>query len=276
MKLSIGAFSFFNSMQQGTMDIFGYLETVKYRYRLDAVDLWNGFYGTEEDGLVLPPSDEQLRKIRQALDQKELTVANIAVDGAHLIDADPAKREKLYQNALANLRASEILGAKTVRIDFCNNQTSEINEQDFEYIVAKYRELCERAAQHGYLVGPENHMGAALNPHLHQRIAEAVDHPNYGILLHLHRWKPEYAGGDTLVAPWVVHTHVDANTAVAEDVQASIAALHMAGFNGYWAVEHNAKNSQYAEIEWLLAAVKRLFHQTGKSEVTAEEVAAHS
>jgi sugar phosphate isomerase/epimerase len=103
-------------------------------------------------------------------------------------------------------------------------------------------------------------MGAALDPYLLKRIAEAVDHPNFGILLHLKRWKPEFSNGDAIVAPWVVHTHVDANTATADGFPASIEALHKAGYQGSWAVEYNAKNSQYDEIEWLLASVKRVFN----------------
>ncbi|MDB4865686.1 MAG: Sugar phosphate isomerase/epimerase [Cohnella sp.] len=266
MKLSIGGFSFFNSLLEGKMDIYGYLETVKYRYRLDAVDLWNGFFGTEDhDGLVRIRDEQGIRKIREALDERQLTVANIAIDGAHLIDKDAAKREKLYQNALVNLRASEILGAKTVRIDFCKSDTEVINEQDFDYIVKRYREFSERAAEHNYIVGPENHMGAALDPNLMKRIAEAVNHPNFGILLHLKRWKPEFPNGDALVAPWVVHTHVDAKTVVSEEAKVSIDALLEAGYNGYWAVEYNAKENQYAEIEYMLASVKRLLTQTAKA-----------
>ncbi|MFC5650461.1 sugar phosphate isomerase/epimerase family protein [Paenibacillus solisilvae] len=266
LKLSVGAFSFFNTMQAGKMDIFGYLESVKFRYRLDTVDLWNGFFGTEdESGLVLLPGEEKIRKIREAIDEKGLTVANIALDGVHLIDQGADLRERLYQNALLHLRASEILGAKTVRIDICSSRTDEITEQDFDYIVNRYREYCDRAAEHGYTVGPENHMGAALNPHLLKRIAEAVDRPNFGILLHLKRWKPEFADGDAIVAPWVVHTHIDAKTVASSDVVGSIRALEQAGYNGFWAVEYNAKENQYAEMEWMLAAVKRLFYHKAQA-----------
>lgn len=44
MNISIGGYSFYNTFLEGKMDVFGYLETVKYRYRMDAVDLWNGFF----------------------------------------------------------------------------------------------------------------------------------------------------------------------------------------------------------------------------------------
>ena len=47
MNISIGGYSFYNTFLDGKMDVFGYLETVKYRYRMDAVDLWNGFSSIE-------------------------------------------------------------------------------------------------------------------------------------------------------------------------------------------------------------------------------------
>jgi hypothetical protein len=266
MKLSIGGFSFHNSMMAGTMDIFGYLESAKYRYHLNAVDLWNGLYGRDAANAIVLPDEDMVKKIRTTLDEKQLIVPNIAIDSAHLIDADPGMADQLYQNALANMRVSEMLDAKTVRVDFCTAKTTEIDEQQFEYIVKKYRELCGRAAEHGYFVGPENHMGAALDPYLLKRIAEAVDHPNFGILLHLRRWHPDQADiGDGIVAPWVVHTHVDAKTVAAEEAALrSINVLHQAGYDGYWAVEFNAKDNQYAEIEWMLAAVKKLLHTAYK------------
>jgi sugar phosphate isomerase/epimerase len=262
MKLSIGGFSFHNSKVAGVMDIFGYLETMKYRYRLNAVDLWNGFFDTQLDGLLVLPDESVMKKIREALDERELTVANICIDGAHLIDQDQAIREKLYQNALLHLQASEMLGAKTVRIDICMGNTAEITENDFDYIVRTYREFCGRAARHGYRVGPENHMGAALNPHLMKRIAEAVDHPNFGILLHLGRWTTDIENGDAIVAPWVVHTHVDIKVISADNAVKSIQDLIAAGYDGYWSLEYNAKGNQYAEIEWALATMKRLLNNS--------------
>ena len=38
MKISIASYSFHGLTGQGMMDVFGYLETVKYRYRLDAIE----------------------------------------------------------------------------------------------------------------------------------------------------------------------------------------------------------------------------------------------
>src|SRR5690606_11922276 len=117
---------------------------------------------------------------------------------------------------------------------------------------------CERGAQNGYTVGPENHIGPSLSPVQMKKIAEAVDHPNFGILLHIGRWKEEAENGDEMVAPWVCHTHFDARTAVAEDAQDKIRMQQENGFDGYWRIEYNADKNQYVEIEWILGTVKRL------------------
>src|SRR5690625_2214000 len=247
MKVSICNYSFFNSYKEGIMDVFGYLETIKYRYQLNEVDLWNGFF-TNKNGPIWTLYDEDyIKKIRRALDNRGMTCVNMIIDRAHVWDEDKETREKLYENAKAHLRAAEILGAKTVRID-CgrmipndSNDTPimEMNDEQFEYIVKTYREFSERGAEMGYKVGPENHMGPSLSPISMKKIAEAVDHPNYGILLHLDRWKEYGEEGDAIVAPWVMHTHFDGRTAYAEDALEKMNVLIEAGYDGYWSIEHN-------------------------------------
>ena len=39
MKLSIASYSFHGLLDEGKMDVFGYLETIRYRYGLDAADI---------------------------------------------------------------------------------------------------------------------------------------------------------------------------------------------------------------------------------------------
>ena len=81
MNISIGGYSFYNTFLEGKMDVFGYLETVKYRYRMDAVDLWNGFFIDRSDSVYKLADKSYIRKIREALDEKEMRVVNFAVDG---------------------------------------------------------------------------------------------------------------------------------------------------------------------------------------------------
>jgi len=147
-KISIASYAFHGLLREGKMDLFGYLESCKYRYHLDSADIWNG--------MLLSTEDDYLAKVKDALDERGLALANLCVDGAHLWEDDPAVREQHYQNGLAALHAGEVLGALTVRIDAGGREAEWTNEQ-FDFIVERYQAYARRAYEHGYRVGPENH-----------------------------------------------------------------------------------------------------------------------
>jgi len=250
VKISIASYAFHGLLAEGKMDIFGYLESCKHRYGLDAADVWNRTLGATDETFV--------RKVRQAMDEKEMILANLCVDGAHLWEEDPAAREKNYRNALAHLATAEILGAKTVRIDMGGKGNDFTNEQ-FDFIVKRYREYAQRAYDNGYRVGPETHWGPEVTVEVQRNVREAVNHPGYGILLHVGHWNggPEMEDkGDRMAAPWTMHTHVDARIAGA-CLEEKMRILLDAGYNGYWGVEHHSGKNEYAEVAWQLAMVRR-------------------
>ncbi len=248
MKITIASYSFHGLREEGKIDAFGYLETVKYRYRLDAADFWNGLLdGTDED---------YIRKVRQGVEAREMTVANYHIDGVHLWEDDPEARERNYQNAKAHLRLAELLGAQTVRID-TGGEVGPMTPEQFDYVVTRYQEYARWAGDHGFRIGPENHWGFSLIAENMERIAEAVAHPAYGILLHVGHWEDgDEEGGDRRMARWAVHTHLDAritDTCLAERMQ----ILMDAGYPGYWGVEHHSAQNEYREVAYQLAAVQR-------------------
>ncbi len=247
MKLAVISYAFHQLAREGKVDLFGYLETCKYRFRLDAADIWNGMLaGTDED---------YLRKVKEALDEREMTVANLAVDGAHVWEDDPEARERNYRNALAHLQAAEALGAKTVRIDAGGGRDDlDWTAEQFDWIVKRYREYAQRAADNGYRVGPENHWGPEMAPGTLKKLCQAVDSPAFGVLLHINRWHgPEAEQGDALVAPWLMHTHVTQSIPEGEFYE-RLTALRATGYDGYWSVEH--VSTRYSEIELWLAKVR--------------------
>ncbi|WP_391572330.1 sugar phosphate isomerase/epimerase family protein [Cohnella sp.] len=266
MKLSIGGYSFNHLSLEGKMDVFGYLESVKFRYGLDAVDLWNAQIAERTAPLLTLADESYLRKVREALDEKELRLVNLAIDTAHLWDPDPAMREALRKNALAHLKAAAILGAETVRIDTGGYGSDRFSEEAFTHIVEGFREYCRIASDNGMRIGPENHMGPSLVPGEMRRLAQAVDDPSFGILLHMGRWNEERETGDEQVAPWVFHTHFDAQTAASSESAHTVAMLRDAGFEGYWAIEHNATVNPYSEISALL---KQAESRLGEAGITA-------
>jgi Sugar phosphate isomerases/epimerases len=265
VNISIAGFSVHGLLAEKKIDIFGYLESCRYRYDLRTADIWNG---------LLPSIEEDfLRKVRQGIEERELTLVNYHVDGCHLWEEDPDVRERHYRLALDHLRAAALLGAKTVRFD-TGGKIQPMTPEQLDYVAGRYREYCAFGQEHGFKVGPETHWGFSLTADNMEAIAKAVDHPAYGILLHIGHWEdgdPDAA--DKRLAPYAVHTHVDARitqTVLAEKMQ----MLLDAGYTGCWGVEHHSAKNEYAEIAVQLAMVRRVLARTLWERQDAETQAA--
>lgn len=246
-NISIDGYSFHGLLKEGKMDIFHYLESLKYRYNVDGAGIWNDFFTSTDEDYIM--------KVKEALDEKDMTVPNIAVDGASVWADDENTKEKYHQNALKHLKAARLLGAKSVRIDW-GVTTPELTEEQFEFIAGRYREYCSIAKDYGFVVGPENHFGASLNPHLMIKMIEAVGNPAYKILLHVGHWDVDEDKGDEMLAPYVMHTHF-AQKIVETCLNEKLKTLIDAGYQGYWGVEHHTAKNELAQVEWQTAAVKR-------------------
>ena len=247
MNISIASYAFHGLLDEGKMDVFGYLESSKYRYGVDAADIWNYMLTSTDEGYI--------RKVREAMDEKEMVLANLCVDSAHIWDPNPDERAKLRENALAHLRAAVILGAKTVRIDM-GGQSSEMTDEQFDVTVAGYKEYTKFAADNGFKMGPETHFGPALVAENQKRVRDAVDSPAYGVLLHIGHWVADPDACDKMAAPWTMHTHVDARVC-ATNVEDRMRMLLDEGYEGYWGVEHHSAKNEYSEVEWQLAVVRQ-------------------
>ncbi|MBO1004003.1 sugar phosphate isomerase/epimerase family protein [Pseudogracilibacillus auburnensis] len=249
MKYTIASFSFHGMLNEGKMDIFGYLESVKYRYHLNVADIWN---------MMLTSFDEDyLKKVREALDEKEMYVANLCVDDAEVWDTDPEARERFYQNALKNLHVAKILGAQTVRIDM-GGKEAEMTDEQFEYTVMRYKEYCEIAQENGFMVGPENHWGASRIPENIRKVFEAVNHPAFGILLHFDNWDVDKENGDLLCAQYAFHTHLAAW--VIPDCEEKLKLLQKVGYKGHLGIEHHSGKNEYSQVEWQLATARNTWN----------------
>ena len=255
MKLSVLSYSFRGLLGEGKMDLFGYLESCKYRYGLAAADVWNGFFPTVEADYFM--------KVKDALEERELELADLCVDRAHVWDDDPAVREGNHANAIAHLRAAEVLGARFVRIDAGSRRESWSSEE-FDFIVSRYKEYCQIAFDAGFKMGAENHWGPEKTwPNL-KRLIDAVNHPAFGISCHLGGFggtEEEKAEADRLVAPWVCHTHFPWNVTEGPALEQTMKDLRDAGYKGYYSVEHHTARDEYAEVAVQLAKVKAVLEK---------------
>jgi len=255
MKISILSYSFRGLLQAGRMDVFGYLESVKYRYGLNAADIWAGRHPAGAFGTLVDTDEDYLKKVKDALEERELVLADLCVDGAHLWEEDPDDRERNYQNALTFLRMAETLGARAVRFD-AGDQGEAWSDEAFDYIVKRYREYAQRAYDNGYKVCTENHWGPAKIWANMKKLYEAVDHPGFGVSCHIGGWVGEQAEeADRLVAPWVVHTHFAWDITEGPLVEKMV-TLRDAGYEGYYSVEHHTGENEYTEVAIQVARVR--------------------
>ncbi len=241
MYTSIASYAFHGLLRAGQIDLFGYLESVRYRYNQHTADIWNGMLASTDD--------DYLAKVKQGLEERELTLVNLCVDGPHIWEDDPAVREKHYQGALKYLHIAEFLGAKTLRIDAGVREPA-FTDQQFEGIVKRFQEYAQRAHNSGFLVGPENHWGAEAVPENMKRICEAVDHPGFGVLLHLRD-----NAGNALMAPWAMHTHLSWEITEG-DLAGSLAVLRDANYKGAWSIEHHSAVNEYTEVAIQIAKLR--------------------
>lgn len=243
MNISIASYAFHGLLSEGKIDLFGYLESCRFRYHLDTADIWNGMFPNLEQDF--------LQKVKKGLDERDLSLVNLCVDGPHIWDDEPAVREAHYREALIYLGAAETLGAKTIRID-AGGQGDQFTNEQFDLVVKRYREYAQRAYNNGYKVGPENHWGPEVVPDTMVRICQAVDHPGFGVLLHLRG-----NSGDGLIAPWAMHTHISYDI-VMECLEDCMTLLRGHGYQGCWGVEHHSGKNEYAGVAVQVAQVQRV------------------
>ncbi len=239
--ISIMSYSFRGLLGSGQMDVFGYLETCRYRYGLASADIWNRF--------LVSTDPEYLAKVRNALDERGMSLADLCVDQAHVWDDDPEVRARNEANAWAHLRAGAQLGARFVRID-AGSRRETWSDAEFDHIVGRFRAYSQYAFDHGFRMGAENHWGPEKTWANLKGLYEAVDHPGFGISLHLGSWTgtdDERHGADAAVAPWVCHTHFDQKTCEGP-LASKVAMLRASGYEGAWSVEHHSGEEEYARV----------------------------
>ncbi|MCB0110664.1 MAG: TIM barrel protein, partial [Caldilineaceae bacterium] len=225
----------------------GYLESVKYRYGLTTADLWHGTFASLDK--------EYLAKVKAAVAERGLTIANICIDRSHIWEADADARAANHKNALANIAAAEFLGAQTVRVDAGGSRDERgWTDEQLELIVPQYQAWAQRAYDNGYRIGPENHWGAEMVPENIKALCEAVNHPGFGLLLHIGRWHDDDPdAGDALVAPWTMHTHFSTGISD-ESLEKAVDALYANSYGGCYSVE--VATTRYTEPAIVIAKLR--------------------
>ncbi len=199
-----------------------------------------------------------MRKANEALNERELALVNLCADRCCIWDDDEDKRCQMAERSEAIIRAGEILGAETIRID-AGGRDDEYSSEQFDYIVSRYKTWAARAADRGYRIGPENHWGTEVKPAIMRNLSQTVDHPGYGVLVHFKH--PE----DTQFMDWAMHTHISWDL-VNANLEETLETLYRTGYSGAWSAEHHSGEDEYDEVGIQLASIRRAVRRvTGRA-----------
>ncbi len=255
--IAIASYSFHGMHRQGTMDLFQYLEVIRSRYQVDQADIWSGF---------LPSLDtDDVRKIRREMDRRGLALANLCVDGPTPWAADPDQRQENHRKMLRYIEVAELLGARTIRIDFGGQTGDLMTDETFELIVKRYRTYCGICHELGMIIGPENHFGFDRDPDNLRKVRDAVDHPAYGHLLHFGNL-PDFMHQMDELLPTVMHTHVAADSL--PEAKEIIRRLLAAGYNGALSIEHHTADLELERVEWQLATLRAILAELNQEDLS--------
>ncbi|WP_274650596.1 sugar phosphate isomerase/epimerase family protein [Paenibacillus humicola] len=255
MKFSIGSWSFRELFAAGELSIFGYLQSLKYRYHLDCADIWPGMFTSMDDGYF--------RRIKAAADAEGIAITSLASDMLVWHD-DPAVRERQRRDTLRFLDIASILNAGIMGIDIGVDQPHMTDEQ-FEYAAEQYRIYSGIAAERGFRIAIQNHKASSMVPGNLKRIADMVDSPSFGLILDSDRWLEDKETGDRLVAPHVIHVHFDrARIPSREELESKIRMLLDAGYRGCWSLEYMHGKEPYWDLACDLAELRRAVHFAAK------------
>ena len=277
LPVSCLSYSFHGLVGEGMMDIFHYFETCRFRYGIDAADLWNGMIKDAND-------DAYINKIHRALQERQLVVPSIAADGAHLISSrnrdSPENRAQLRANQDRYMDIAKKLGAGFLRFDagplagggLTNNTREMWSPEDFDYLVKRYRELAQKAYDWGFIVGNENHVTHSKYWPNMEKLIQAVDHPGFGICVHygdVGGWTPhspetmrqDNEAFNRASAKWTAHTHFEWDyTEDADLLHRMMSILRDAGYKGYYSAECYAGRNELLLTGIMMDRIKAILN----------------
>ena len=257
LRVSMLSYSFHGLVNAGMMDIFHFFESCKYRYGLDAADLWNGMFTSLEDDFI--------DKVYSALEDRQLVIPNIAADGAHIMAAGDDNPQEIRALQDRYMQIAKRLGVGFVRFDAGpympegRKPDDGWTEQEFDYIVKRYKELATFAHDNGFKVGAENHWGPEVFWVHMEKLIKAVDHPGFGICMHFGGWAgtPEAnLAAEKAAAPYVAHTHIPWDCCEDPNLPQRLGVLRAANYPGYYSVEQHSGQNEYNLVEAQLGKVK--------------------
>jgi len=208
MKLSVSSYSFYQYIGQGKMTLLECMAKAK-EIGFDAIEFID-MPGAPD----LEAQKDMARQVRAEADRLGLDI-NAYTIGACLYHETQEAQDAEVERLKGQVDVAKILGAKVMRHDVTYSLGKTGNSRSFDLqlptIAANARKVTEYAQSQGVITCTENHGFIAQDSDRVERLFNAVNHDNYGLLVDIGNFL--CAGEDPVmavsrVAPYAVHVHV--------------------------------------------------------------------
>ena len=206
MKISVSSYSFMQYIRDGRLSV---LDTVAKAHEL-------GFEAIEFidlPGGSLEEQKEYAREIRKKADELNMTV-NAYTIGGQLYLGSPEADEAEVERLKGQVDVAEILGASVMRHDCIYRIHKEGKGRSFDLmlptIAENARKVTEYAKGKGIRTCVENHGYIAQDSDRMERLFNAVDHENFGLLVDMGNFScadEDNVRAVSRVAPYAIHAH---------------------------------------------------------------------
>lgn len=209
MKISVSSYSFAQYIAKGLMTELDCVTKAK-ELGFDTIDF------TELKPCQNPTLEQQLeqaKKIREKADELGMNIEAYFV-GAHLYYETPEENEAEVKRVCAQLEVAKVLGCKIMRHDVCYRLTTTGNGRSFDLQLPTIAENCRKISEYGQKLGiktcVENHGYIAQDSDRMERLFNAVNHDNFGLLVDFGNFScadENHVTAVSRVAPYAINAH---------------------------------------------------------------------
>lgn len=207
MIVSVSSYSFNQYIRAGKLTQLGCLAKAQ-EMGFDCIDY------TDIDGAPdLEVQKENARRIRAEADRLGMKI-NVYTIGANLFQSTPEKNAAEVERLKGQLEVAQILGANMMRHDVCYQLGKTGASRSFDLmlptIAANARAVTEYAQTLGIKTCSENHGFIAQDSDRMERLFNAVNHDNYGLLVDVGNFlcvDEDPVSAVSRVAPYAFHVH---------------------------------------------------------------------
>jgi sugar phosphate isomerase/epimerase len=262
MKLSVAAYSFrqwldLKKKPKPDMTLFDLVDFAAEQ-EIDAVEL-TAYYFAETTPKYL--SELKARCTRLGLDVSGTAVGN------NFCEPDPDKLKGELEKVKQWVEHTSRLGGKTMRVFAGSVAKGDSEEKARERCIATMQEACAFAEKYGVYLALENHGGITATPEQILAIVKPIQSRYFGINLdtgNFHTQDP-YADLEK-IAPYAVTVHIKTEVSPQgkgtqdADLSRLLEILRKANYQGYVALEYEAKEDAKVAVPRHLATLKKLIH----------------